>query len=197
MPTQMFVLFSVSNLGPGDMNPTVHAWFRSAGGKATRINGEFSAKDLKHEDRTATSALSTGIGPNSISGAPPEFRIRIRHHDLDADLTLKSRVPPFRMRNGTIEFGTARDRLWALVLQTPRADASGTVITGGKTYQIGGVGYMDHNVSTAKAPDILSCAHILRVWDGDLPFILQDMRLPTRTATNTPAMPCSLATARY
>lgn len=179
-PTYSFMHFSVTNLGPGSLDATVNVYFHPHGGPVYRCHHEYDGDDLKYPDPPTSESLGIAIGPHAISGAPPRTLVRIRDDDLRADLAFENTLPPFRMGNGRIRLGDDSPHHWALALHAPRARVRGIVRAGGKAYPVDGIGYMDHNWATQKAPRFARMAHIIRVWHDDLTFILQDMTLSDR-----------------
>ena len=96
------------------------------------INIEIDKCDLKYKN-------------NVFKGDLLEYKVKIDPEDFDGfgfDISLKSKVPPYRPQDGIISAG---DDVFAWLAAVPNGHVSGFLTKDGSTREISGDGYHDHN----------------------------------------------------
>ncbi|MFC2000219.1 lipocalin-like domain-containing protein [Chloroflexota bacterium] len=86
------------------------------------------------------------IGPNVFEGEIPRFRLFFQEGEQGCDLIYESMVEGFMPRDPTSSVGSA---VVGWVIPTARAKVSGTITWEGRTMEVKGDGYHDHNWSDA------------------------------------------------
>ena len=86
------------------------------------------------------------IGPNVFEGEAPTFHLFFQEGGQGCDITYESLVEGYMPKGPTSSVGSAVVN-W--VIPTARAKVSGTITWEGKTMEVKGVGYHDHNWSDA------------------------------------------------
>ena len=84
------------------------------------------------------------VGPHAISGDLKEYTVKITPiNGLGCDLKLRSRCKPWRPATGHFDLGGA-GKYFTWLFVVPQGDISGTMTYEGKTFQVKGEGYHDH-----------------------------------------------------
>jgi predicted secreted hydrolase len=164
---------AITNLGLHTFDCTINATLAPRGQQPTVVHKEYRRRALK----ASTANYDVRIGGNRAWGAPPLYHLRLREDTIQADLDFSAELPPYRRGDGTIRLGTDGKMIFATGMLTPRARVHGTVNIGGQTHTIEGSGYHDHTWQTIKMTDLAQRSSVLRLWDGDLTLVLQDMDL--------------------
>ncbi len=84
------------------------------------------------------------IGTNSIKGDLKEYEMHAVIDDVEVDLTFTGTVTPWRPGEGKIYFGD-KNHFFGWVAPIPHGKVKGTLVYDGKTHQVQGTGYHDHN----------------------------------------------------
>ena len=94
------------------------------------------------------------MGPHSWSGFYPDFDIKLDFPTEDgepamsADIHFDCRTPGWRPGEGPVHYGEPDGDWYDLIVMIPWAEVSGTITVDGKTKNITGWGYSDHNTQT-------------------------------------------------
>lgn len=90
----------------------------------------------------------TRFGPHSFVGDLNDYRIHVEPSDgIGADLTLTSHAESYRPGTGYIGFGDADEQFFTWLCVVPRGEVTGTLTYQGKTVEVHGTGYHDHQWS--------------------------------------------------
>ncbi|WEV57441.1 hypothetical protein [Ligilactobacillus acidipiscis] len=96
------------------------------------------------ESSMSTEKCDFQFGPNSFVGDLKEYDIHVEPvNGVGADLHFSVGVKPFRPGTGYVEFDEDPD-LFYTWLVFPSGKVTGTVTAGGKTWEVSGTGYHDH-----------------------------------------------------
>lgn len=99
----------------------------------------YTAKDVSFSSKKC----DVKYGPNSVSGNLKHYHISVpENKGVGAELTFYSTSSPWRPGTGYYDFEDDRYFTWLCVM--PRADVKGTLTYDGKTIQVNGHGYHDH-----------------------------------------------------
>jgi Predicted secreted hydrolase len=86
------------------------------------------------------------IGDNLFSGDLRSYEIRVAFDDVAADIRLTGQVPAWRPETGRIAFEKgASSHYFAWLPSVPQGAVSGSITVAGKTEEVSGSGYHDHN----------------------------------------------------
>jgi len=135
--------FFISNLGIGDHKGGFRARYKDADGKVTKC----SAKYDDDEWSSSKKGFALKFGKAQVQGDMQGLKVTVRCKKLTMDLNFKNEAPPVKPGGGKLHFGED-DGVYSMVFTTPRAKVTGTLVAGGKTLQIKGVGYSTHSYSS-------------------------------------------------
>ena len=115
--------------------------------KITAPDGTFYRKDYKFDKKDTfygTDHCDLRFGPHSVKGDLKNYHIHMETIDgIGADLTLESLSTPYRPGTSYIKFDSEVEFFtWLCVV--PKGRVTGTLTYGGKTHQVTGFGYHDH-----------------------------------------------------
>ena len=161
---QVWVLLSVSNYGPVKFAGTVDLFWYGADG--TRASGHVECK--KDEIRADLNRMSVNIAGSTLDGKWPTYRLKAKAEKVAFDLTYAAQTPDMLLGQSRLRFGDAAKDYWTVGVMTPRANVSGTITIGGKSFAFQGKGYYDHGRSTVKVPTFSRAWKVLRVIEDDL-----------------------------
>ncbi|MFF2363840.1 lipocalin-like domain-containing protein [Streptomyces sp. NPDC058122] len=85
------------------------------------------------------------IGRNTFRGGPDGYAIHVEIEDVELDLRLTARVPPWRPATGHAFFGPEEEHYIAWLPMVARGDVHGHLAVGGTVRGVRGDGYHDHN----------------------------------------------------
>jgi hypothetical protein len=100
----------------------------------------------KEQCSASEDTCKVAIGPNVFEGEIPRFHLFFQEGEQGCDLTYQSLVEGFMPKAPTSSVGSA---VVGWVIPTARAKVSGMITWDGKTMQVKGEGYHDHNWSDA------------------------------------------------
>ncbi|NPV90813.1 MAG: hypothetical protein HPY50_08580 [Firmicutes bacterium] len=94
----------------------------------------------------STEYCDVKIGENFWArGRYPEYTFHAEEDGVVVEFTMKAILPGWRPGTGCDYFDAEKTKHFDWVVAAPRAEAVGTVTIGGKTMNVKGVGYHDHN----------------------------------------------------
>lgn len=102
-------------------------------------------------------------------GALPTHQIHIAEDGMEFDLTFESVVPMWQPGEGLTSYG--EDSFFAWVVAAPRARVTGTIVVNGRSHEVSGVGYHDHNWGKGTMPRIVDHWYWGRVYADDLTVV--------------------------
>jgi hypothetical protein len=102
-------------------------------------NSEFTASRLKPEITIGGNTLRV----NQSDGKLPVYELNITEQGLGCHLVYTAEVNGWKPGTGLSHFGSLGYFGW--VVPFPRAAVAGTLTQGGRTLQVSGIGYHDHN----------------------------------------------------
>jgi hypothetical protein len=121
----------------------------SATFELTRPDGTKISKeqDVAASDFSASKEhCDVKLGVNTFNGDLHDYTIHIDIDDVKADIQLHGTVPSWRPNTGHVIFKEKRDEhYFAWLPSVPQGDVKGTIAIAGKTEDVTGVGYHDHN----------------------------------------------------
>ncbi|MDR0526821.1 MAG: hypothetical protein LBG79_03255 [Spirochaetaceae bacterium] len=85
------------------------------------------------------------IGSCYFKGNLREYEIYCRTKTVEAKVTLKSNVPPWRPETGHIFFGDNDEHYFAWLPSVPEGVVQAEITKDGQTFTLSGTGYHDHN----------------------------------------------------
>jgi len=132
----------------------------------------------KEQCSAAEKTCRVVIGPNVFEGEPPKYHLFYQNREggQGCDITYESMVEGFKPKGPTSSMGAA---IIDWVIHTGRAKVSGTMTWDGKTTEVKGVGYHDHNWSDAPYSalgDIWDLFAIMRLIIGDWTLVFSGGR---------------------
>ncbi len=111
------------------------------------------------------------IGPNWVRGDLHRYELHAAAGELAADLVFTGRVPPWRPGSGKSYYAPDLSLYSAWLPAIPFGDVEGTLSYGGKTYQVQGTGYHDHNWGNVDLGKVISYWYWGRAHVGDFTTI--------------------------
>nr|WP_107909008.1 hydroxyneurosporene dehydrogenase [Streptomyces chartreusis] len=94
----------------------------------------------------STETCDVRIGANTFRGNPDEgYAVHVEIEDIAADITLTPEIPAWRPATGHVFFGEQEEHYIAWLPVAARAAACVTLVREGRTEQLEGMGYHDHN----------------------------------------------------
>lgn len=133
--------------------------------------GEFSASKVKCDVR---------IGNNRCLGEYPEYRLQVSVKGLEVDLTFRSRVPGWKPGTGQFTMGEPPEHYYFWLVPVPQAEVTGTLTVDGKTVEVKGQGYHDHNAGNLGINEVMSYWYWGRFSFDDIVCIFADVFLHPR-----------------
>ena len=124
-----------------ELSPLVTIQLEYPDGK--QINKKFTTEGKNFQASKETCAVK--IGPHSFKGDLFNYEIKAKIDEVEVDLRLKNEVVPFRPATGHIFFGKNDEHFFAWLAAVPRGRISGTLTVNGKSEEVSGSGYHDHN----------------------------------------------------
>ncbi len=122
----------------------------------TRPDGVKLAESPKYSSdlfSASKESCDVKIGPNWVQGDLHTYQLHAEAEGMDADLTFSGIVPPWRPRDGKAFFGDY-DHYFGWVAPIPHGSVSGTLTYDGKTHNVTGAGYHDHNWGNLALPSV-------------------------------------------
>ena len=113
-----------------------------------RPDGTSVHKELKVDARDFTAArdhCDVRIGANTFSGDLHDYAIHVDVDGVKADIRLHGTVPSWRPDTGHALFRDKDEHYYAWLPSVPEGDVEGTLGIEGKSQQVTGIGYHDHN----------------------------------------------------
>jgi len=116
----------------------------------------FFRKGIYNEGETGYNAdpPRLSMGAHSWQGFYPDFSLHMDFPaekdlpEMKAEIRLHCRTPGWRPGEGPVHYGSPDGDWYDLIVMIPWADLEGTVTLNGKTRNIKGFGYSDHNTQT-------------------------------------------------
>ncbi|MEV6315479.1 hydroxyneurosporene dehydrogenase [Streptomyces sp. NPDC051776] len=116
----------------------------------------------------STEGCDVTIGAGTFRGSVEDgYSVHVEFPDFSADITLIPEVPPWRPETGHLFFGEREDRYIAWLPVCARAAAQVTLVREGRTRQLTGVGYHDHNWGNVAPRKVLDHWYWGRACVGD------------------------------
>ncbi len=143
--------YTKSPLAPGDpLDPYVTVQFDRPGHDTVscEVHGETA------QFQAATDRCDVRVGENFIRGDLHSYEIHVSSDDLVVDVTLTGQVPSWRPATGYTWFGD--ENYFAWLPSVPQGTVSVRLTIDGKTEQLNGIGYHDHNWGDAAMMKLLN-----------------------------------------
>ena len=123
-----------------EFSPTLFFKVTTPDGKQIDKEYSFDMKDVSWSKDTCY----VKFGPNTFSGNLKEYKIHMDLVDgMAADIVLSSKSTPYRPGTSYFQFED-EDKYYTWLCVVPKGDVSGTLTVNGKTKEISGSGYHDH-----------------------------------------------------
>jgi predicted secreted hydrolase len=106
------------------------------------------------------------IGPNWVHGDLHTYQLHAEANGMSADLTFTGIVPPWRPLDGKAYFGD-REHYFGWLPAIPYGTVQGTLTYDGKTHNVTGSGYHDHNWGNLSLPNVIDHWYWGRAQFGD------------------------------
>ncbi len=116
------------------------------GEKRLRFEAELAGGD---DYSQALDPWSLRMGRQEISGFYPDFHVKSDIQNISTDLHFHCRVPGWRPGEGPTHYVSPDGDWYDLYVVIPWAEVTGTMTVDGRTREVHGHAYMDHNVQTA------------------------------------------------
>jgi len=107
------------------------------------------------------------------------YRLSIEERDIQAQLVFEAASAGWRPGNGRFAF-LDNETFFSWVVPQPRANVKGTITVMGKTMNVRGLGYHDHNWGTVSLVDAVKEWSWGRVYLGEYSVVLADIHLSAR-----------------
>jgi 4-hydroxybenzoate polyprenyltransferase len=121
------------------------------------------------------------IGKNKMENKKPNLYLHLEENNIEIDLNYRDVVEGFQIgADGKFFFLEDWKRYFAWVVPYPMANINGKIRIEGKTYQVKGNGYQDHNWGTISLKDNISYWHWLRLITKDKVLIIAELLLKAR-----------------
>lgn len=115
--------------------------------KITAPDGTYYHKDFKFDEKDTyygKDQCDLKFGPHSFKSDLKNYQIHMETIEgIGADLTLESMAMPYRPGTSYIQF-YSEDEFFTWLSVVPKGKVAGTLTYGGKTHQVTGFGYHDH-----------------------------------------------------
>ncbi len=118
------------------------------------------------------------VGKHYWQGFYPDFDLHLDYGDVRADLHYHCLTPGWRPGEGPVHYGAPDGDWYDLVVMIPWAEVSGTIVVPGKTLQVHGNGYSDHNTQTILFTSQVSDIHALRSFGDQYSIDFLDYTAP-------------------
>ncbi len=164
----LFALVSVTNLGLYTFDGSVDLQYYAADGRKWTIHKEYR----RGEVNGATDRMDMHVGGAHVWGGGGAYHLTVDESDVTLRLDLANQLPATRFGDGKIHFHEDRSQLYTLGLNTPRAQATGSITVDGNRFDLAGVGYHDHGWATIKLPSFIDKWFTLRVFDQKYTIVL-------------------------
>jgi predicted secreted hydrolase len=160
-----------SNKHSGPLAPSVLMMYRPADGERNKwvvpaAPDEFSA---------SKEGCDVRVGPSWVKGDLHRYEIHAESEGMVADLELDGQAPPWRPGAAVSYFNSAKTKYFAWVVPVPYGTVKGTLQVGGKTLQVRGTMYHDHNWGNATLGNGLDHWYWGRAHVGDFSLIYVQM----------------------
>jgi hypothetical protein len=134
----------------GPMEPGLHITITRPDGKKLEEYPTFKPAEFK----ASRERCDVQIGPNRIQGDLRNYSLHARGDELAVDLTFTGTAPPWRPGDGKAYYGDL-DHYFAWLPSIPYGTVKGTLGYDGKTHQVKGSGYHDHNWGNLSLPRVM------------------------------------------
>lgn len=121
--------------------------------------------------RAERDRCDVAIGPSWVRGDLRRYELHAEGKGLSADLVFSGYVPPWRPGAGKFYYDEALTRYFGWLLPIPFGYVEGTVTYDGRTRQVSGTGYHDHNWGNIGLNEVMSHWYWGRAHVGDYSLI--------------------------
>ncbi|GAA3047857.1 hydroxyneurosporene dehydrogenase [Streptomyces glomeratus] len=141
--------------------------------------------------RASTHGCDVKIGAGTFKGGPEDgYTVHVEIDDVVADITLTPEAPPWRPETGHVFFGENEEHYIAWLPVATRNAADVTLVRGGRTERLTGVGYHDHNWGNVAPRKVLDHWYWGRACVGD--YTVVTLMFVTNEAYDKAEMPAFL-----
>jgi hypothetical protein len=128
--------------------------------------------------RASTEGCQVQVGANRVTtdypaGGLPVHNLLLDEDGVRFDLQFAAEVPAWKPGEGRTDYGT-RD-YFAWVVGAPRARVSGTIAYEGSEFEVGGIGYHDHNWGVGNMGRIVDHWYWGRVYADEFTLVYADV----------------------
>jgi predicted secreted hydrolase len=125
----------------GPVHPTLLVIRQHADGTSRHLETAFDAADFT----AARDRCDVRLGASTVRGDLRDYVLHVEAEDVVIDLTLHRETPSWRPGAGITYFDAVKDRYLAWVVPVPYGTVTATITEGGRTTELTGGGYHDHN----------------------------------------------------
>ena len=111
----------------------------------------------------------------SCNGTYPLYHVKAQEDGVAVDLQFVATLPSWRPGTGRTCYSSDYSKYFGWVVAQPRADVTGTITMGGKTVQVTGIGYHDHNYGNVPLAGNVARWHWGRTYAGEYTVIFSTM----------------------
>lgn len=137
----------------------------------------FTSSDKPGMDNFSASSkgLYVKTGNSFAKGSFSRCKIHYSKNDISADLELVSQAPPWRPGSGKIYFDGSSEKYFAWLAAIPYGRVKGTLRYNGKTVEVAGSGYHDHNWGSVRLNKVMTQWYWGRSRIDDYTIIFSEM----------------------
>ena len=130
-----------SSYNMGDHRPTVDLRYYPSGGSPVVAMGRFSRREYE----SARNRFRVRIGNSWVAEENGVYKLQLYQGAIKADLIFIPQMQSWRVGSGHLFADTSSGKYFNWVVPVPLAHVKGTLIVGGNSRVVEGVGYHDHN----------------------------------------------------
>lgn len=164
----LFILFSITNLGIRTFDGRVDIQFYAPDGQVHRMHKEYKRGDVK----ASTERMDVAIGKSATKRTPTAYEVAIDEKEMSIHFQLANELPGLLFGDGKVTFFKDKSSEWTVGLNAPRGRVTGTLVSGGKTFKLDGIGYHDHGWATIKIPEVYTKWYSIRLYDPKYTLVL-------------------------
>ena len=163
----LYLSYLRTNFGMRAGNAGIALSLTAPDGTVTRLNLQYTDSQFV-EERTGESyhgRITLADEQTITFGAT--HRLQAKFDDLSLDITLTPWIPGYRFGDGRVEVDPKARHYMRYLFLVPRADASGRLTVGDKTFSLNGAGYLEHLVVNRSATFWARRFYVMNVFAED------------------------------
>lgn len=152
-------------------SPSVLIIHRSHDGERESYGPKFTTAELS----ASAKGCDVRIGPNWVKGDLRDYELHVEEENLSIDLTIHGKAPSWRPGAAITYFNSAKTKYFAWVVPIPYGTVEGKITRGGKSVDVRGTVYHDHNWGNAVMGSMLDYWFWGRAHVGDFNIIFAQL----------------------